>query len=119
MGREKIRKKRKAEGKAQREAKRAERAKKKGNKVGRVKKRYVDQFGNIFYKAVGSKIKVQERGGVQRTKDLKVTAHTYGKKNQDNAYRDDQNNGDAGSYEVGVKQAPVENPLVRPEQVIN
>merc|ERR1712110_173519 len=103
--RKKIRKQRKAERKAAKKARKAEKEKHKDKKVSKVRKKYVDQFGQIFFKEIGTNINVEERSGVRRAKDLKVTAHTYGAPETNL----NQNYGDgtpavAGTYEIGVHQ---------------
>jgi len=111
--RKKIRKQRKAERKAARKKKKEEKLKKKGGTVSKVKKKYVDQFGQIYYKEVGGDVNIAQRSGVQRAKDVKVTAHTYGSPeinlNQD--YGDKTSA--AGTFELGANQ-PIQNEILVP-----
>jgi len=102
--RKEIRKKRKAERRAARKARKAEKEKYAGSKVSKVRKKYVDQFGNIYFKEVGGDINIEERSGVKRQNDAQVTSLNYGAKEMDFNQNYGTSAANAGTWEVGKHQ---------------
>jgi len=107
---EEQKKRRKEERKARRKAKRGGKKKRQDHKIRKIKKKYVDQFGNVYYKEVGgSSGPVEARQGLAQADrgNVQVVSKDYNRGNQQINQDLYQGTGNAGTFDINSQPPPV------------